>query len=217
MKRPTSFLVWSKTARAGSHRKTMIPDAHFQAALRIWAERGERTCRPITGNCMAPLIREGDVLLIEHGDARFRLGDVLVLGAPDGFRVHRVVQVDRKGVRESLVVKSDQRSSPRIVVPRERVLGRVVEVRGSNGCLRFDSFFWRGFNALVALLSRFSGFPSSWAPGESILKKLVLPAYALSTRFQGNPIKEVGRDGTGETCPQGRGTGTTYGRRGGAL
>jgi hypothetical protein len=27
----------------------------------------------------------------------------------------------------------------------------------------------------------------------------------------------VGRDGNGETCPQGRGTGTTYGRRGGAL
>jgi len=135
----------------------MILHAHLRALFELWSEASERTACTLQGNCMPPILREGDSLLIQHGTGPVRVGDVVVFVEREALVVQRVVRVDKRDGRNEFLVKADQRTSFHGPITRDQILGRVVEARGSNGHLRFDSALWRKLNYALALRSYISG------------------------------------------------------------
>ena len=135
----------------------MIPNAHLEAARRLWRETSARSVCRLEGNCMAPVLREGDLLVIEHGEMPIRAGDVVVFGNPGKFVVHRVLRVTRPNDMEQLLVKADHEGAFHPLISRGTILGKVVEARGSNGHLMFNSVPWRILNYFLALRSYVAG------------------------------------------------------------
>lgn len=135
----------------------MITDALLEAVLEIWAVRREKTTCTIAGNSMAPLIRDGDSLVVEHGNQGIRRGDVVLFKTPEKLYAHRVVRVKRRKGTTSFLVKGDSSAAFDGLITREHILGKVVAVTGSNGHLDFTSPFWRFANVVVSFLSYVSG------------------------------------------------------------
>jgi hypothetical protein len=134
----------------------MIPESHLQGVLDIWGQSGELSVCPIEGNCMSPMIREGDTLIIQHGSDGIRVGDVVVFGSPGSFHVHRVLGIKGGDGSETFLLKGDQNPMYNNPVPMAEILGKVIEVRGSNGYLRLESSFWKNLNYLLSIRSNFA-------------------------------------------------------------
>jgi len=134
----------------------MIPETHFQGVLDIWQERCEVSVCPIEGNCMSPVIREGDTLVIKHGPQDIHVGDVVVFGSPGSFLVHRVLKISGGEGNETFILKADRNPTFHQPVSRDEILGRVVEVRGSNGRMCLNSPFWRSLNYMLSIRSYIS-------------------------------------------------------------
>jgi hypothetical protein len=135
----------------------MIADAHLNGILTLWHENAESTVCTLEGNCMAPLLNDGDSILVRHGGCKLRVGDVVVVGAPGEFRVRRVLGIRGRRAARKFLLKSDQEARFWPDVPPHRILGKVMEVRGPQGCLRLDSFGCRVLNRTLALRSYVSG------------------------------------------------------------
>ena len=129
-----------------------LSDTHFQAVVEMWDQSQERSTCSITGNCMFPLIRDGNTLVIEHSKKRICLGDILVYGSPRKSRVRRLIHREIREGEIFHVLKSDRYADVHENVPSEEILGRVIEVRGSNGNFYFNSFFWRCVNPILVFL-----------------------------------------------------------------
>lgn len=134
----------------------MIPNSYLKAVLDIWSERGEETICEIAGNCMAPMIREGDSLNIQHGIQNIHVGDVIVFGTPGNIVVNRVVHIVHKNGGRFFLVKGDGGSGLHPPLSENQILGKVVEVSGSNGHLRLNSAFWKAMNRLLSIRSYIS-------------------------------------------------------------
>jgi hypothetical protein len=135
----------------------MIPNTYFKAVLDIWSEKGEETYCHIAGNCMAPMIKEGDSLTIEHGNQDIHVGDVVVFGTPGNFYVNRVVRIKHKNGSESYLLKGDQSFTFPQIVSRDQILGKVIEVSGPNGHFHLNSVFWKTMNYNLSIRSYISG------------------------------------------------------------
>ena len=129
-----------------------LPDTHLQAVVDMWDKNQEHSICSITGNCMFPLIRNGNTLVIEHSKKRIYLCDILVYGSPRKSSVRRLIHREVKDGKIFHVLKSDRYKEVHENVPAEKILGKVIEVRGSNGNFYFNSFFWRCLNPVLALL-----------------------------------------------------------------
>lgn len=106
---------------------------------------------------MAPMIREGDSLIIEHGSQDIHVGDVVVFGTPGNIYVNRVVRIEHKSGSESYLLKGDQSFTFPQSVSRDQILGKVVEVSGSNGHIYLNSTFWKTMNHILSIRSYISG------------------------------------------------------------
>lgn len=135
----------------------MIPNTYFKAVLDLWSERGEETSCHIAGNCMAPMIREGDSLSIEHGNQDIHVGDVVVFGTPGNIYVNRVVRIEYKNGSELYLLKGDQSFTFPQSLSRDRILGKVIEVSGLNGHFHLNSTFWKTMNYILSIRSYISG------------------------------------------------------------
>ena len=135
----------------------MIPNVYLESILEIWSDRGEKTVSRIVGNSMSPVLREGDCLTIEHGCRRMRVGDVAVFGTPARLRAHFVVGRIVEGEKELFLLKGNQCASFDEPVAKEQIFGRVIEARGSNGCIRFDARYWRAVTRVLAIRSYIQG------------------------------------------------------------
>jgi hypothetical protein len=135
----------------------MIPNTYFKAVLDIWSQKGEETYCHIAGNCMAPMIREGDSLTIEHGNQDLHVGDVVVFGIPGNIYVNRVVRIEHKNGSESYLLKGDQSFTFPKIVSRDQILGKVIGVSGPNGHLHLNSAFWKTMNYNLSIRSYISG------------------------------------------------------------
>ena len=131
----------------------MMPSAHLQAAVNVMGLRGETILCPISGNCMAPMLREGDSLRIKFGNEDISAGDIVVFGSPGDLRVQRVVCVGNREGMDTFIVKGDLRGVAHPPIPRACILGKVVEAYGTNGHIRFESAFSGSLNYLFWLRS----------------------------------------------------------------
>ena len=134
-----------------------VSEARLQAVLDIWHEKGEKTICTITGDCMSPVILDGDTLIIEHGNQNIGRGDVVVIGTPGSFFVNRVVQIKNRDKQNVLVLKADRHAEFKKLVSKKDILGKVVAVRGAKGSLDFNSALWKCLNSILAKRSYASG------------------------------------------------------------
>ena len=129
---------------------TKVLDTHLQTVLDIWGDKAEQSICSISGNCMAPLIREGDLLVIKHGNQDIHIGDVVVYGEPGNFYVHRLIHVQPNNGTTFYFFKPDHRSSVKRNISADKIMGKVIEVRGANRKLDFNSLFWKYANPFLA-------------------------------------------------------------------
>ena len=166
----------------------MSLDHYRDAVLELWAEKCARTESAITGNSMAPLIRHGDTVVIEHGDVPLRIGDVVVAKRRGAIVAHRLVHSEMEEGRERFLTRGDACGVIDPPVRRDQIIGKVVEVRSSEGRVRLDSRWWRGVNLLIARLyylsARSDANENSFGWGTHLLfaiRRCVLPAGISAT------------------------------------
>ncbi len=109
------------------------------------------------GNSMLPFLRDGDELIVVPvpWDA-IRPGDIVTYRLAEKFPTYRV----RKKLRDGLVLKPDNWTAP-VRVPREDVLGRVVERRRHGEVLRHTDPGWRAIARRVRWRDRLLGMRAS--------------------------------------------------------
>lgn len=130
----------------------MSLDHYLETVLELWAQKRARTQSTITGNSMAPLIRHGDTVVIEHGDVPLRIGDVVVAKRQGAIVAHRLVHREMEEGREHFLTRGDACGGIDPPVRRDQIIGKVVEVRNREGRVRLDSRLFRGANLLIARL-----------------------------------------------------------------
>jgi len=113
--------------------------------MAAWEETGKRHRFRMIGDSMSPFIQDGDGLIVEHGTADIKVGDVILYqkSLPPGqvstgeqslgFVVHRVIQVIDKGPQTLFVTKGDNRPLPDLPIGRGQILGKVVGVKRAKG------------------------------------------------------------------------------------
>jgi hypothetical protein len=132
----------------------MIPASRLQSVVQVLGAAGATVRCPVLGDCMSPTLMPGDSLLIQYGNRDIRAGDIVVSGQPGDIRVLRVIRAGTEQGPGTVTVRADRSVDLPEPIPRERVLGRVIEARGSNGRIRFQSAVWRGANHYLWLRSR---------------------------------------------------------------
>jgi len=100
-------------------------EATIASAVAAWIEVGKRSRLRTSGQSMAPLLREGWMVLVEHGRENIRRGDVIAYRAGERVVVHRVVRFLADG---GLLTKGDGRSGFDPPVVPAQIIGRVVSV-----------------------------------------------------------------------------------------
>jgi hypothetical protein len=96
----------------GSRAPAPLSDSVVRATLSIWAAMERRTRLPIEGRSMWPQLRDGEQVLVRHGGAEPRTGQVLVLldrGRTVAHRTvcHRIVMRRRMSGQVHLRTKGD--------------------------------------------------------------------------------------------------------------
>ncbi len=90
-------------------------------------QNGELLAVTVTGSCMAPLLREGQRLMLQK-QTRYSTGDILVFAATGGeLLVHRYLG-PAPGAR--VMTKADTGRGIDVLVLRNQVLGRVLTADG---------------------------------------------------------------------------------------
>lgn len=82
----------------------------------------------VTGECMAPLLRKGDIVLTTTA-SKVEVGDIVVIESSSP-AVHRVVKMSQNG---SLVTKGDNSLSLDPPITRVNLKGKVIAIVRKNG------------------------------------------------------------------------------------
>lgn len=108
------------------------------------------------GTSMAPLVRDGDVLLVwprEPGSVR--IGDVALCSVDPGrVVVHRVIRKESRPEGMRFTVQGDQAVRPDGLIPAAQILGWVVAVERAGIRIDMDRPVMRLLGRLAALCSR---------------------------------------------------------------
>lgn len=154
-------------------------DLAVPLALGVLA-RGESLWVREASPSMVPLIRPGDELLLAPLDSRAIPRGALIACARGGHLViHRVVAASGSGV----VTKGDALASPDPLVPWERVVARVVALRGPDGrVVDLKAFPWPLVNCLLGWVAAIGGRLSPETGGRARLplaRRVLWKAFRL--------------------------------------
>jgi signal peptidase I len=131
----------------------MIPKVYINKILDLLSITQKPIWCRLIGNSMAPLLCNGDSLLVQRGNRKIRIGDVIIFNSSKHQCAHRVVGITLAHGQKRFVVKGDNSCHFDQPVHPERVLGKVICVKGSQGTLYLDSVLWRYINFFVAKYS----------------------------------------------------------------
>lgn len=148
--------------------KTSPPQDHIRAAMHIWSRTGQRTKFQAEGHCMSPIIKDGDMVHLVHGQGRFRVGDVVIYGEPDRYKLHRIVHFNRK--RNRYLLRGDNSNCIDPPVPPSGILAKAVAVENERGITDFGNWRWRLANPAIA---RFSYFEAAAMARSSALGRVL--------------------------------------------
>jgi signal peptidase I len=136
--------------------KHIIPEVYLDSVLDIWTARGEKHTCSISGNSMAPLIKHGDTMVVEHGSRDLHSGDVVIFKTQDKILAHRLIQVKKRSEGKVFICKGDNCRTFDQPFDADHILGKVVEVKSKNGHLYYKSACWRFLNYFLMILSLIS-------------------------------------------------------------
>lgn len=142
-----------------------LPGYLLEAALEAWNQTGGQHVMPITGRSMLPLFREGDQVLVEHGGAGVRRGDIVVFRHGERLITHRVLRRRRQAGEVFYVTKGDNVLHLDPPVRAGEIVGRVLAIKRGGADISLDTAAWRAFGWLVAIGSLAGLELYGWARG----------------------------------------------------
>jgi signal peptidase len=101
---------------------------HFTHILADLLASGNTVRFTAPGGSMHPVIRHGDVLLVDPLDRPARAGDILLYLACGRPVAHRLIAIAPGKDGPALILKGDSAACPDLPVRSDQVLGRVVAV-----------------------------------------------------------------------------------------
>jgi hypothetical protein len=103
---------------------------------------------------MRPFIQDGDRVLVAHGSAGVRQGDVVVFRREGGLIAHRVLRIydddDDDAAGAKFVTKGDNVSHFDPPMSAGEIVGRVLAVRRGDRYMSLDTAAWRMLGWLIA-------------------------------------------------------------------
>jgi hypothetical protein len=139
---------------------------HFTHILADLLASGRTVRFTAPGHSMHPVIRHGDVLLVDPLDRPARVGDILLYLACGRPVAHRLIAIAPGEGGPALILKGDSAACPDLPVRSDQVLGRVLAVERS-GRRRIDPYsLWTAACCLpLSTASRIkSAFLKRWNP-----------------------------------------------------
>jgi signal peptidase I len=128
-----------------------LPGYVLEAVLDAWGQAGEQHFIPITGRSMVPLIQDGDHVLVAHGCAGVRRGDVIVLRREGRLIAHRVLRIYSGDAGPAFVTKGDNASQFDSPLSADEIVGRVLTVKRGDRYMSLDTTVWRIVGWLFAV------------------------------------------------------------------
>lgn len=128
-----------------------LPAEVLASALDKWRQAGEEHLIPIIGKSMRPLIQPGNQVLIKHGFANVRRGDVIVFLLQERMVAHRLLSIYRDGSKTMFVTKGDNNSYFDPPLDADQVVGRVLRIKRGGRWVSIDTRAWRIGGWLIAI------------------------------------------------------------------
>ena len=147
--------------------------AVVDAAVELLSAAGGTARLTVAGTSMAPLLCQGDVILVRLGGIRPRLGDVVVRRQSGALVVHRVVKI----VGEHVVTKGDASLTPDPPAALDDILGVVTALEGALS-VDLTRGTWRVANPILAVYSHLVG--RAWRVLLA-LRRTLLPGWSPLT------------------------------------
>ena len=128
-----------------------MQDPVLDAVLNMWTQAGEKHYIPITGRSMFPLIRNGDQVLVAHGCAGIRRGDVIVFRHDGKLIAHRVVRISKNEAGHTFLTKGDNVLQFDPPLRANEIVGRVLAIKRGEQQMSLDTTIWRITGLLIAI------------------------------------------------------------------
>lgn len=126
-------------------------DPVLGAVLDVWTQAGKKHYIPITGRSMLPLIRNGDQVLVAHGCAGIRRGDVIVFRHDGKLIAHRVLHISKNDAGHTFLTKGDNVLQFDPPLRANEIVGRVLAIKRGEQQLSLDTTIWRITGLLIAI------------------------------------------------------------------
>ncbi len=130
-----------------------LPRSVLEGTLDLWSQASERHFFPIVGGSMFPLLQEGDQVLVAHGAANARRGDIILFRQAETTIAHRLLHIRKSADAILFIAKGDNVPHADPPVSASAVIGRVVAIRRANRLMSLETPRQRIFGAVIANLA----------------------------------------------------------------
>lgn len=151
---------------------TALPRSILEAASDLWDQAGQQHFFPIAGSSMFPLLQEGDQVLVAHGSADARRGDIIVFRQGAITIAHRMLYSRKTVAGLVFVAKGDSVPHADPPVSASAIVGRVVAVKRGNRLFSMETPGWQMLGKMIAGVAVIS-------------EKLDVNSHTLKQRFLG--------------------------------
>jgi len=131
--------------------RSSLPDYVLEAALAAWGQAGEQHTISISGKSMVPAIHDGDRVLVAHGCAGVRRGDVLVFRLDGLLIAHRVLCIKDGADGKKFVTKGDNAGQVDPHLSPREIVGQVLAIERDGQHISLQTFPWRALGWSIAV------------------------------------------------------------------
>ena len=118
--------------------------------IEMWQSLGKESRIIGNGTCMAPLIKDGDLIFIKFvPPSEISAGDIALIDNNGSFLCHRIVSKDSIPKEFVFFEKSDHSVSPHQIAHKD-VLGKVIAIQNGNCIININNATWNLINKLFA-------------------------------------------------------------------
>ena len=128
-----------------------LPGHVIEAALDAWGQAGEQHTISISGHSMLPTIHGGDRVLVTHGCAGVRQGDVVVFRLNGLLVAHRVLHIKGGADDKKFVTKGDSTGQVDPHVSDREIVGRVLAIERGGQHISLQTCPWRALGWSIAV------------------------------------------------------------------
>lgn len=143
-------------------KRQVLPRPVIEAALDLWSQAGREHWIAVVGTSMFPLIRNGDRLLVQHGDVGVQRGDVVVFRRDAALIAHRVMKITFVESSRLLVTKGDNAGAFDAPIPDHQIVGKVLGIERDKKYMSLDTTAWKILGASIVYASLASARWFDW-------------------------------------------------------